>query len=176
MQAPGIKRERHRNGEATLKKVIQGVLTTLGFVWLLWTLYALVAPEPEDKVPSNIFQPDDSAVSLRLDPVAGGHSPASFDVLSPLSRQLGVPLTIGNQVEILVNGDEIFSPMLDAITQADESIQLLTYIYWTGDIADRFAQALGDAARRGVSVKLLLDAFGSRKIESRNNGVAMLVG
>lgn len=147
---------------------MRAVLTTIGSIWLLWTLYALIVPEPEDKVPSAIVLPDDTFVAPRLHDDPSEYLPASFDVMSTLSQHLGVPLTNGNQVKLLVNGVEIFAPMLDAINKAGDSIRMLTYVYWTGDIADRFAHALSEAARRGVSVRLLLDAFGSRKIEQRH--------
>jgi cardiolipin synthase len=41
----------------------------------------------------------------------------------------------------------------------------MTYVYWKGDIASRFAEALSAAARRGVRVRLLIDAVGGLQIE-----------
>lgn len=51
--------------------------------------------------------------------------------------------------------------MLDAIDAAETSIEFLTFVYWTGGIADSFANALARAARRGVRVCVLLDGFGA---------------
>lgn len=73
----------------------------------------------------------------------------------------------GHSIETLVNGDEIFPPMLDAISGATETINFLTYIYWSGDIAERFAHALADKAREGVEVRVLLDWVGSIPFEQR---------
>lgn len=74
---------------------------------------------------------------------------------------LGVPTTSGNKVEILRNGVQIFPAMLDAIQDAQHTVDMLTYVYWSGDIADEFAQALCERARAGVRVRVLLDAIGA---------------
>lgn len=78
---------------------------------------------------------------------------------------LGVPATDGNELTVLVNGDEIFPAMLDAIDHATRSIELLTFVYWSGDIARRFADALSERARAGVHVRVLLDAVGARDLD-----------
>jgi cardiolipin synthase len=78
---------------------------------------------------------------------------------------LGIPFTSGNRIEPLVNGDEIFPAMLEAIEQAEQTIDFLTFVYWTGDIAERFAEAFAQAAERGCEVKVLLDAFGARPMD-----------
>jgi cardiolipin synthase len=79
-----------------------------------------------------------------------------------LEGLLGVPATEGNRVEALRNGDEIFPAMLDAIRAAERTIDLLSYIYWTGDVARQFGEACRDRARAGVRVRILLDAVGAK--------------
>ena len=83
-----------------------------------------------------------------------------------LETVLGRPITEGNSVEILRNGNEIFPAMLDAIRNAQHSIDLLTFIYWTGDIGKEFAEALAERARAGVRVRVLLDAMGAWKLDT----------
>ena len=73
----------------------------------------------------------------------------------------GAPLTEGNQIEILKNGDQIFPSMLAAIRGAKKTINLEFYIYWDGQIGRTFAEALAERARAGVTVKVILDAVGS---------------
>lgn len=80
---------------------------------------------------------------------------------------IGVPATEGNLIEVLRNGDEIFPSMLDAIAHASRTIDLLTFVYWQGEIGTRFAEALADRAKAGVRVRVLLDAWGAHPIESR---------
>jgi cardiolipin synthase A/B len=77
----------------------------------------------------------------------------------------GIAFTEGNQLTVLRNGDRIFPAMLRAIDQAERSVDLMTYVYWKGDIATRFAAALSAAAKRGVRVRLLIDAVGGLQIE-----------
>lgn len=61
----------------------------------------------------------------------------------------------------LCAGWKIFPAMLDAIASARQSVRLETYIYSDGHLGRLFADALLAAARRGVRVSVLVDAFGS---------------
>lgn len=79
----------------------------------------------------------------------------------------GVDFVPGNTVEVLENGDEFYAAMLEAIAHAQASITMEQYIFWAGEVADRFAAALAERARAGVSVKLLLDAVGSTTLGDR---------
>lgn len=74
---------------------------------------------------------------------------------------LGPSIVDGNRIVDLQNGDEIFPSMLDAIASARTSITFETYIYWSGDIGERFAEALSQRAAAGVEVNLLIDWAGS---------------
>ena len=75
------------------------------------------------------------------------------------------PITRGNDVELLINGDEIFPAMLETIANAKRSLNFLSYLYWTGDIGSEIAAALCKSARSGVEVNVLLDAVGSAKMD-----------
>ncbi|MEU3061639.1 phospholipase D-like domain-containing protein [Streptomyces subrutilus] len=82
-----------------------------------------------------------------------------------LERLIGIAATEGNSVRPLRNGDAIFAAMLDAIGSARHTVDMMTFVYWRGDIARKFAETLADRSRSGVRVRLLLDGFGSRLIE-----------
>ncbi|MER6323241.1 MULTISPECIES: phospholipase D-like domain-containing protein [Streptomyces] len=82
-----------------------------------------------------------------------------------LERLIGIAATEGNALTVLRNGDEIFAAMLAAIRSAEHTVDMMTFVYWKGDIAHQFAQALAERARAGLRVRLLLDGFGSRLIE-----------
>lgn len=71
----------------------------------------------------------------------------------------------GNKVELLKNGDEIFPAMLDAIRDARRTVCFETYIYWSGKIAEEFANVLVDCAKRGVKTHVILDWFGALKMD-----------
>jgi cardiolipin synthase A/B len=74
----------------------------------------------------------------------------------------GLPLAARNKVTILRNGEQAYPAMLDAIEQAKRSISLATYIFANDEIGQRFVKALGDAVKRGVEVRVLIDSVGSR--------------
>ncbi|HWH47074.1 MAG TPA: cardiolipin synthase [Burkholderiales bacterium] len=78
---------------------------------------------------------------------------------------LGPALVGGNQVTTLLNGDQIFPSMLQAIRGAKHTITFETYIYWSGAIGKEFADALSDRARNGVRVHVMLDWVGSQKLD-----------
>ena len=82
-----------------------------------------------------------------------------------LGSLLGPTIVGGNAVTELLNGDQIFPPMLAAIKAAQKSVTFETYIYWSGDIGKQFASALSERARAGVPVHVLLDWVGSAKME-----------
>jgi len=92
-----------------------------------------------------------------------------YDTNDPQFRRslgvlLGPPIIEGNKVDALLNGDQIFPAMLDAIRSAQKSVNFETYIYWEGTIGREFTDALSERARAGVKVHVLLDWIGSMKI------------
>jgi cardiolipin synthase A/B len=96
--------------------------------------------------------------------------PALYTVADPqfvrtMSVMLGPALLPGNRVHALVNGDQIFSDMLEAIRRARNTITFEMYIYWKGSIGEQFTAALIERAQAGVKVHVLIDALGSQKIE-----------
>jgi cardiolipin synthase A/B len=105
-----------------------------------------------------------TVVVARGQPFAAS-DPRFLEGLGPL---LGVTTVPGNRVEEMINGDEFFPAMLEAIRGAQTSVTLTTYIYWRGQVAAEFSRALADRAREGVQVRVLLDWIGSRRIDPRD--------
>lgn len=83
--------------------------------------------------------------------------------LRSMGSLLGPAILGGNRVTTLLNGDEIFPAMLEAIRSAKKTIAFETYIYWSGQIGDEFAKALAERARAGAKAHVLLDWVGSGK-------------
>lgn len=77
-------------------------------------------------------------------------------------RVSGRPLLSGNRATLLVDGDEAYPAMLEAIDQAQESVSLCTYIFDHDQAGLRFRDALARAVARGVAVRVLIDAVGAR--------------
>jgi cardiolipin synthase len=96
-----------------------------------------------------------------------------YDVEDPQFRRslgvlLGPGIVDGNKVEVLLNGDQIFTSMLAAIRGAQRTITFETYIYWSETIGSEFSEALAERARAGVKVHVLLDFIGSIKIDQKS--------
>ncbi|GHA19328.1 cardiolipin synthase B [Arenicella chitinivorans] len=93
-------------------------------------------------------------------------SSKTVDHRAQLELALGQPFVDGNTINDLQNGDEIFPVMLDAIRAARVCVDFMTFVYWQGSIAKEFATALSNRARAGVTVRVLLDAYGARRINN----------
>ena len=74
---------------------------------------------------------------------------------------VGAAVEPGDQYEVLRNGDAAFPAMLDAIHGARSRISIESFIYEDGEVGDRFTDALVKAASRGVTVRIVLDAYGA---------------
>lgn len=110
---------------------------------------------------------DDVPVPSAQDTAPGDTAARKQRLRRRLERLIGVAATEGNELVRLRNGDEIFPAMLGAIRAAQYTIDLMTFVYWRGDIAHDFAVALAERARAGVRVRLLLDGFGAKEIEGQ---------
>jgi cardiolipin synthase len=77
---------------------------------------------------------------------------------------LGPAILPGSRITALQNGDEIFPAMLKAIRAAKYTVNFETYIYWSGQTGEEFAQPLIERARAGIKVHLMLDWLGSEKM------------
>ena len=83
-----------------------------------------------------------------------------------VSALLGPPFIAGNDIQVFINGDDIFPAMLNAIKNAKDTITFETFIYWSGSIGEEFSRALSERAQAGVDVHVLLDWLGSIKMET----------
>jgi cardiolipin synthase len=96
----------------------------------------------------------------------GEPEPAGAEHLKMLARVVGRvverPLLFGNKIEPLINGDEAFPAMLAAIESAKKSISLVSYIFDNDPTGKQFVAALERAVQRGVAVRVLVDAAGTR--------------
>lgn len=89
--------------------------------------------------------------------------PPSLGALAHLVRRVTRwPLTAGNRIEPLCNGDEGYPAMLEAIDQATRSVALATYIFDRGRAGSEFVSALERAVSRGCQVRVLIDGVGAR--------------
>jgi cardiolipin synthase len=66
-----------------------------------------------------------------------------------------------NTVDLLLNGDQIFPAILDAIRSAHKTITYAQYFYEHGAMPQQIAEALADRCRAGIRAHVLLDGFGT---------------
>lgn len=105
-------------------------------------------------------------------PVLGSEKRDTFELTRTLkvsdedfrrsAEALGNPMVGGNAATLLENGDEIFPAMIHDIERATKSVNLETYIFQPDRAGRMIADALMAAARKGVPVRLLVDAVGSQ--------------
>ncbi len=70
----------------------------------------------------------------------------------------------GNQIQLLRSGTEYFPALLAALESSTQEIYLQSYIYKDDVTGLQIGEALKNAAKRGVSVNILLDGFGSKDL------------
>ena len=91
---------------------------------------------------------------------------SSLNAESPEFRRsteaLGNPMLEGNDARLLLNGDEIFPAMTQDIREAKKTVNLETYIFQPDAAGQLFVDAMIAAAQRGVQVRFLVDAQGSK--------------
>jgi cardiolipin synthase len=85
-----------------------------------------------------------------------------LDVL--LEREVGVPIRDGNRIELLHDG-EVFDLLEEEIRGARSSIHISEFLWMgTGDPSERIGRAILER-RRGVTCRVLIDWFGSRRFD-----------
>jgi hypothetical protein len=75
--------------------------------------------------------------------------------------------------ELLVGGNAAYASMRRLVRQAQSAVELETYIFEAGAVGDRFLADLTGETRRGVHVRVLVDAYGSDTL--RQDCVAPLI-
>ena len=96
--------------------------------------------------------------TLRVKSPVDALDPRFADYVASL---VAAPIEIGDAFTVLRNGDEAFPAMLEAIDGAKSRIVFESYVFKDGEIGKRWVAALEAAAKRGVSVRVVLDAIGA---------------
>ncbi|MDQ7073280.1 MAG: phospholipase D-like domain-containing protein [Gammaproteobacteria bacterium] len=66
-----------------------------------------------------------------------------------------------DDIQIFIEGDELFDAMIRAINNAQHQVLMETYIFADDEVGQLFVKALSEKAKSGVQVYLLVDALGS---------------
>jgi cardiolipin synthase len=151
-------------GHVLLRK--REVASCVGWIGLVWfapimgaIIYVVLGVNRVRRRARRLRPPDDGQDGAPAEPLLAGD-----DDLAQLDRSIasitGRPLLPGTQVAIFHNGDAAYPPMLEAIAAARHSIGMASYIFRDDTWGGRFIEALGEAHRRGVAVRVLIDGIG----------------
>jgi cardiolipin synthase len=131
--------------------------------WWAWTLM-LIGVIALVGVIGALFLPDwpspDFTIGLDAEP-------ESDDFVAGVATVLNDPVFQGGQATLLQNGDGFYPAMLQAIRDAQDTINFETYIFEPDEIGHQFIEAFKERARAGVEVRLLVDGFGGMKLKKR---------
>lgn len=123
-----------------------GVLAVLALAFVTaWLLAGLFAPTPAYRITgAEQMPPNDSDEYLQL-----------------LESLTDAKVNRTGRMEVLTNGPQFYEAELQAISAAQQSVNLEAYVFKKGRVAMRYRDALAERARAGVRVNVVLDAFGS---------------
>jgi cardiolipin synthase len=119
---------------------------------MFWSLAALVAAA------ALLLLAQDQETLEVESPVAAGDT----RFVEYVASLVGAAVESGDEHLVLRNGDEVFPAMLAAIRRAERRIIFESFIYEEGVVGNQFTAELVAAARRGVTVRIVLDAFGAK--------------
>ncbi len=77
----------------------------------------------------------------------------------------GSLLSLSNQLQILSDGEQKFNRMIQDIRQAEHEVNIQYYIIQKDRLGLALIDTLTECARRGIKVRLLYDAVGSRSLK-----------
>ena len=91
-----------------------------------------------------------------------GQETSIFDRHLALEEAItGSPLTVGNKVLLLQDGPTTYQHMFAAIRNANDHINMETYIIEDDEVGNRFADVLIQKQAQGVQVNLIYDSVGA---------------
>lgn len=94
-------------------------------------------------------------------------SPDNVELAAMLIKDLKSPVTRKNRVKLLVNGEQKFPEVMQALRDAKHHIHIEYYIYEQDEIGTAIIELLIQKAREGVEVRFIYDDFGSPSIKKK---------
>ena len=78
-----------------------------------------------------------------------------------LEAYTSTPIVAQNRVDVLLNGEEIFPAITDAVRHARRTLNYAQYYFDDGPVARDLVEAIAERCRAGVGANVLLDGFGT---------------
>lgn len=101
------------------------------------------------------------------DPLSRQMRDQQIPMMIQTHRIFGMPMAEGNDVTPLDTYDRYIDQVIDDIRSAAHHVHLIFYIFQPDETGNRVAEALMDAAQRGVTCRLIADHAGSRALFAR---------
>jgi cardiolipin synthase len=89
----------------------------------------------------------------------------SEDFLQAVSGVVNAPIQTGGKATLLNNGIQYFPEIVKAIDQAKYTVNFMVYIWNPGKASDMIFEAMFNALKRGVEVRVLFDGFGGSGVD-----------
>jgi cardiolipin synthase len=121
----------------------------------------------EGAIPYSVPLDDAPRAPADLDRELGPEQARFVEHARVVSSITGWPLLVGNAVDLLVDGDETYPAMIEAINAARSSISFASYIFEAKGIGGELVDALAAAVKRGVEARVLIDDVGTRYARPR---------
>lgn len=155
-----------------------------GTAWLLviflvpflgWLLFLLIGrnklPKPRRDAQKKVDDTLDRVLrqlqtNRQANKFLDGQVPAKYQAVAKLATALGhLPVFSSNQLRALNDYDQALQSIASDISRAKKSVYVGYYIFTLDQATEPIVAELAAAARRGVTVRVLFDAFGSRKFK-----------
>ncbi|MFC0017790.1 cardiolipin synthase [Roseibacillus persicicus] len=111
---------------------------------------------------------DNELLNLQVNALETSIKPHRIDpdgpFLTTAVRIGGIPVTRGNDADLLIDGEEIFAQIFNSIAKAKDYLLIHFYIIKSDRVGTRFKEALIERAQAGVRVHFLFDELGSHKL------------
>ncbi len=121
----------------------------------------------EEATPYSVPLDEAPRVPADLDRELGAEQARFVELARVVGQVTGWPLLVGNAVDPLINGDETYPAMIEAIDRAESSVSLASYIFEARGVGAELVDALANAVERGVMVRVLMDDVGTRYARPR---------
>ncbi|MGJ8725943.1 MAG: cardiolipin synthase [Roseibacillus sp.] len=151
----------------TPSATIAWIISLLAFPWVAIPLYWVFGRNTLTGY-VQARRSDDQLLNSQVDALETSIKPHRLEPASPFLKTAvrlgGMPVTRGNDADLLINGEEIFERIFESLAQAQDYILIHFYIIKGDKVGTRFKEALIERAQAGVRVYFLFDELGSHKL------------
>ncbi len=147
--------------------------STLAWLWSLLLfpgvglLYLMIGNERVQRKRLALVRALDTQLELSAGGTGRKRRAMMATAMPELERVNGMPVTAGNTTQLLPDGASFFPVLLDQIASARHHLHIEFYIWNNDSTGIQVRDALVEAARRGVQVRVLVDEIGSFSLKRR---------